>query len=634
MTPTLGDFLTIAGQRIAAAEGYRGRLRAAGHTEIISELDRLLTVMARYACDGVQPSGSAVTSPVPTRQELTIIGIRLTLLHSTESMHRVAQTSGNCARTGHPIAADLRAASDALIAGRDLVHTHDFATSHTGSDPLWASALNARPVTAALMRQLSGYAPHLAQLTARLLRPARNRAIPLVTREALQDARKWLTLAASAHADEQGQPGLDLNTLLLHSIPANLPPPRQPPANSDLSAPELCAGATATAARLRHLAHRSAGQPAWPSPAAAACWRHNALAAAIIGHNSELLLRTLADRSRQLGLAEHHHEALQRSADAMRTAWQSWQAVTHAWDPLTTGTSNRLSLVAAELDDLVLWIGRLARTGTWTPAHANVGRPRAPADLARTPDDVTIVLVVVGRTADAATQVARQDMQSAERASAAGWIYSPARLLPDNDDLVHVYRYRHASPGQIGELRAAYHHAITATETVTATLDTLLTDLCTPGEPYALARALQRSPVAAHPRHQDTKPLSSRRTTAAELGPGAGDAERLMHSLKVSDPELLFRAIALDHATRDLTAEALTKVEQLNRLNRDAKHATGCHSKKRRNSSARLAAQDLPGAGQALTPAAPDPQASSPTDLPSARKPISPSSTRQNNLVM
>jgi hypothetical protein len=351
------------------------------------------------------------------------------------------------------------------------------------------------------MHELSGYAPAPRGTDRTLATPSTQSRHLAHHPRALQDAGKWLTLAASAYADEHGQPGLDVNRLLLHSIPANLPPPRRPPANSDLSAAELCAGATATAARLLHLAHRSSSQPEWPSPSAAACWRHNALAAAITGHNSELLLRTLADRACQLGLAEPHQEALQRSANDMRIAWQSWQAVTHAWDPLTTGTSNRLSLIAAELDDLLLWIGRLARTATWTPANA--GPPRTPADLARTPDDIAIVAVTVGRTADAAAQITRHDMRSAGQAASAGWIYSPARLLPESDDLVHVYRYRQASPGQIAELRAAYHHAITATERVTATLDILLADLCTPGEPYALARALQRSPVeAVYQRHQ------------------------------------------------------------------------------------------------------------------------------------
>lgn len=203
MTPTLGDFLTIAGQRIAAADGNRSRPRVAGRADVIAGLDRLLTVMARYACDGADPAGAAVTSPVPTRQELTIIGIRLTLLRAAETIHQAAQTADTPASTGHPAAADLRAAADALTAGRDLLRTHDSATSHPAGDPLWASALTARPIIAALMRQLAGYTPHLAALTDQLLGPARHRPIPPATRQALQDAGKWLTLTASAHASER-----------------------------------------------------------------------------------------------------------------------------------------------------------------------------------------------------------------------------------------------------------------------------------------------------------------------------------------------------------------------------------------------------------------------------------------------
>jgi hypothetical protein len=214
-------------------------------------------------------------------------------------------------------------------------------------------------------------------------------------------------------------------------------------------------------------------------------------------------------------------------------------------------------------------------------------------------------------------------MRSAERAAGAGWIYSPARLLPESDDLVHVYRYRHAPAGQIAELRAACHHAITTTERVTATLDTLLTDLSTPAEPYALARALQRSPVAATPR-PSARPVSS---PAAGPGPGAGDVERLLHDLKVSDPQLLLRAIALDHATRDLTAEALTKAEQLARAEESARHATGCHYKNPRNRSARLAAQDLPGPGR--TSALCEPAAQNPAaDATSSRSPDAPPQRR------
>jgi len=130
MNPNLGDFLTVSGQSITAAEGYRGRLRPAGHAEVIAELDRLLTIIARYACDGMQPSGAAATSPVPTRQELTTIGIRLTLLHAAQSMHHAAQTADNRASAGHPAAVDLRAASDALLAGSDLIHTGVSGSQH------------------------------------------------------------------------------------------------------------------------------------------------------------------------------------------------------------------------------------------------------------------------------------------------------------------------------------------------------------------------------------------------------------------------------------------------------------------------------------------------------------------------
>jgi hypothetical protein len=128
-------------------------------------------------------------------------------------------------------------------------------------------------------------------------------------------AQGWLTLAASAQASGPGQPSLDLNMLLLHSIPANRPPSRHPPPDCDASAAELCAGATATAARIRHLAHRPASQPDWPSPSAALGWQHNVLAAAIIGHNSQLLLRTLADRDRQRTLAQPHTAALDHAAE-------------------------------------------------------------------------------------------------------------------------------------------------------------------------------------------------------------------------------------------------------------------------------------------------------------------------------
>jgi hypothetical protein len=363
----------------------------------------------------------------------------------------------------------------------------------------------------------------------------------------------------------------------------------------------------ATAARLRHLALRPGQDPRWPPACAAACWRHNALAAAIIGHNGELILRALTDRARQLAVQQHHQGSLRLSAGTMREAWQSWQAVTHAWDTLTAGTSRQLPPIAAELDDLVLRIGRLARGSTWTPARSNACPPRPPASLAPVPADIAAVAGAVAVATDAITLLARHDLRSAARAGLAGMIYSPARLLPESDDPTHIHRYHRASADQLAELHAAYDHAITTTGQAATALDDVLTAAGAPGEPYALARSLQAS-HPAHSRQQTSRPWTSSTPIAAVRSPGAGDLERVLHRLKVSDPELVLRAIALDHAARELAAEALTKAQRRTRVNQEAEHAPASRSDNRRKASAQLAAQDLPDirGGRTLTqPATP-----------------------------
>jgi hypothetical protein len=478
-TPTLGDFLTLAGRRIAAAAHYTGELPVAAQAGIVTQLDRLLAVMARYARTGVQPAGAEPPAPVPTREELTGLGIRITLGQATASMHLAAQVPGTQASPRHPVAGHLRAAADCLLAGRDLLTTHDAGTSGYRTDPLWAPVLTARPVTAALMRELSGYALHLWYLTARLSRPAAGTPIPPTAQEAIWDTARWLAYASSPSTSEHDRAG----RLLLYSIPANLPPPRSPAAASAATAAELTAGVAATATRLRHLALRPGQDPRWPPSSAAACWRHNALAAAIIGHNGELILRALTDRARQHAIQQHHHGSLRLSAGTMRAAWQSWQAVTHAWDTLTAGTSRQLPPIAAELDNLVLWTGRLARGSTWTPARSNACPPRPPADLAPVPADIAAIAGAVALATDAITLLARHDRRSAAQAGLAGMIYSPARLLPENDDLTHIYRYHRASADQLAELHAAYDHAITTTGQASTTLDDVLTATSAPGEP-------------------------------------------------------------------------------------------------------------------------------------------------------
>ena len=165
----------------------------------------------------------------------------------------------------------------------------------------------------------------------------------------------------------------------------------------------------------------------WPSAGGSISRRHNALAAAVTAHNCELILHALADRAPQLAQPRPRRNGLRAAADAVRQARESWQDLTHAWDRFTTGTSTGPSPIGSELDDLVLWIGRLARDHpAWTPARARTSHPRDPAELAPTASDIPAITSAISHALAAVTCIARQDQHAA--AAAARGLYSPARL--------------------------------------------------------------------------------------------------------------------------------------------------------------------------------------------------------------
>ena len=220
MTAAFGDFLILAGQRITAAAQYRDDLPTAARAEVIVELDRLLTIVTRYARDGLRPGGTEQTPAVSTTQDLVTSGIALMLDHAAESIHLAVHAKSTRAAAGHPAAGHLRAAADSLIAGRDLISTHYGADTDGGTDPLWAPVLNARPVAAALERELAGYVLQLAALTARLSQPTLSDGLPPAARQAVCAATGWLTFAASAAGSEPGGRRTDASKVLLNSIPA------------------------------------------------------------------------------------------------------------------------------------------------------------------------------------------------------------------------------------------------------------------------------------------------------------------------------------------------------------------------------------------------------------------------------
>jgi hypothetical protein len=259
----------------------------------------------------------------------------------------------------------------------------------------------------------------------------------------------------------------------------------------------LCHGTIVTAERLRHAALAFARQSCWSPAATSASWRKHALASAIIGHASGLILRGLAERVKQLAVGPAICAQLQSAADASSQAWPKWRAVAHHWDIASTGIQRGAgpTPVAAELEDLVLRIGRLAyRSQHWTPARANSGHTRNPAELAPTPADLIFVVAAVHTAADAITYIAG-DREAVRTAAADHRLYVPT--FARTNAAVVRRRYRSASPSRVDEILASYDEATKASTCAMNELDALTLALDAPTWPLAALRTQsQRVPRA------------------------------------------------------------------------------------------------------------------------------------------
>ena len=253
---------------------------------------------------------------------------------------------------------------------------------------------------------------------------------------------------------------------------------------------DLCHGAVVTAERLRHAAMAFAGQARWSPAATSASWRKDALASAIIGHASELILRGLAERAKRLAVTPAICAQLQSAAETSSQAWPKWRAIAHHWDIASTGIHRCVgpTPVAAEFGDLVLRIGRLAyRNQHWTPARAHASHTRNPADLAPAPGDITCVVAAVHTAADATTRIAAGDREAVRAAAADHRLYVPA--FTRTNAAVVRRRYRPASPSRADEILASYDDAIEASTRATSKLDDLALALDAPTWPLAALRA-------------------------------------------------------------------------------------------------------------------------------------------------
>jgi hypothetical protein len=491
MTAVFGDFLRPAQEHVAAATTIRDDLPAEVIYGVIGQFGRLLSTLTRYLHDLPAPAllEAAMTGSL-TPGEQSLLDARIALRRGTQTLrHSLRKLPEAATDDTHPAVQHLAAAARYLTAGRDLLQTHF--TAWPGSGPsYWAPVITSAPVTSALLGELAGCTLRLAPWTARVSAAgAMDAGIPPATCLALHTASQCAWAGGTAmQAAQRQHPEPTGARSLLSAIPANMPPPRLMPDETE-QVTALCAGITITAERLRHATGRFARQAGWAPAATSASWRKNALAAAITCHTSEYILRTLADRATQLAAEPAISTQLNDAAAAMSRAWPAWRAIAHHWDTITTGAQPGAPTgpVTTELGDLALRAGRLAYANQrWSPARAHTTRLRDPADLAPAFSDLAAAIGAMHTTLDAITCLAEADQNAVQAAADAGHLYLPVRLLPDGCDIPR--RFTPVPPPLANDLLADYRTAVQTSAAVTTLLDKLATTAGAPTVVLAQAR--------------------------------------------------------------------------------------------------------------------------------------------------
>ena len=479
--PTFGDFVSEARGllRRDPPPGIAARhLRHTARTRTVGEFARsmasILAVMNRYCADI-----TAVLASAPRLQEahLPATWARASI-QAQEAIHNAAaylpSDPASTSRPGSPRAADpaarrLDAATAALAAGRDLLHTH--VCAGPDGSPIdrseWGPVVTSEPVARALLLELGLWARQTAELGSRIALPGpAARPGTGAERHQLNTACQWLWVLDSAvRAAQHHQPVSAADVKLLHAIPASTLEPRRIPGSTE-TITSLCHGATSTAERIRHSATVNAVDATWSPALTADSLRHAATCSTVISHNCELLLRTLATRAGQHG-SDRLADGLLGCADAAGVARTAWLHTARAWYRITTDTRGTIAPDAAETGDLALWTGRLAYTDpAWTPALGPSHTPRTPEALAPEPRDLPAVVAAVHQATETLTQIAAAGHGQIRAAAQAGRLLVPTRSLPDRFDIPHPFAP--APRDRVDALLNAYHNARTASAQATA----------------------------------------------------------------------------------------------------------------------------------------------------------------------
>jgi hypothetical protein len=450
---------------------------------------------------------------------------------------------------GANLARSLDAAATALMAGRDLLHTHLTTTHDELREPRseWAPVVTSLPVTRAIAENVSRWCGHAGAVAARLASASDSSAPERADlRDGVHAASQWLWTAATAVRTARAADPVSADDLrLLRAIPVAHSPPRWPPGSGE-SVPELCAGVTVSAQRLRAMAFGAVARARWAAPSSGT-WQWTATAAAVSGHASELILRSLPGHFHSLV-----SELRQRAADAMARAWQASRQVAAAWAGLSTETRGHASPAVAEIGDLVLRIARLAHDDPhWAPTRTHPSTLRDWTGPISSDDALAAAVAAVHQAADAFARVTAADLEAVAAAASAGRLYVRTRSLPPEYDVPR--RYATAPVDRTAPLLDAYRAAAQASTQAADALAALALATDAPSATLALARAAS-DPHRAQGADTSQNPgiVGQPGITPATPGP----TERAIRNLRVTDPAILLRAATIDRAARQLITQA------------------------------------------------------------------------------
>jgi hypothetical protein len=431
---TLGQLLDLADSHLEAAESAR---RAGTDRQgVVRELGRVLSAITRCL---TWPAGDAqvelIAGTLGSRADRATAGLQEALRQAGARIDAVRGDLGGPGERSDPVAGHLAATADALNAGCDLIGTH-YGTRLGNADETpsnWARVIASEPVTAALRAEMARRAAGCRAWVDWLASQA-----PDYARTELHAAQRWLTAADTLMSPGgEALPEVTIGEQLLRDVPLAAATDRRIPTGSESPA-ELCTGITISADRLRVITSTVSGQDCSVTSATGPSWFHAARAAAIVSDLAVRELGTLAGREASLDRPGAYGRGLRDAASAFAQPCAAWRMASQLWRHVTTGLERPAAAITADLDDLVLRMGRLASGNPrWTPARRD--RAPGPSPVGLRADELDAVLAAVHHAADALAWMAAADLAMITAFGDRGYLYMSNRVLETPDASMSAY---------------------------------------------------------------------------------------------------------------------------------------------------------------------------------------------------